>query len=66
MNKLILPCFQNDIESAMNEQWNTIQSILHSTDTPTFENTVVALELSGQALFRASAIFNNLIDAHSN
>lgn len=43
-----------------------IQVIADNTEAPTFENTVVAMELSGQLLDRVGKVFSNLISANTN
>ena len=50
------------IENANGE----IQDIIDNVETPTFENTIEALERSGKSLDRASAIFFNLNSAETN
>ena len=41
----------------MEEQKAEIEAIVQNPDAPTFENTIVALDRSGQLLSRASAVF---------
>ena len=43
-----------------------IDAIANAEAPPTFENTIVAIELAGSLLSRASAIFWNLTGAHTN
>lgn len=43
-----------------------IAKIAQAKTVPTFENTVLALELSGEALGRATTIFYNLVGANTN
>lgn len=43
-----------------------IDAIAGNPDAPTFDNTIVALELAGDALSRVSAIFWNRAGAHTN
>jgi peptidyl-dipeptidase Dcp len=43
-----------------------IDAIANNPKEPTFENTVVALELSGELLTKASSIFWNMTGAHTN
>lgn len=43
-----------------------IDAITNNTDTPTFENTVLAIELSGEVLGRAKRAFYNLTGANTN
>ncbi|CAI5813430.1 metallo-peptidase [Leishmania braziliensis MHOM/BR/75/M2904] len=53
-------------EQGMAEQMAEIEAIKANPDTPTFENTVVALEESGALLTRAHMLFRNLCAAHVN
>ncbi|MDY3547107.1 M3 family metallopeptidase [Riemerella anatipestifer] len=43
-----------------------VQKISDNTDTPTFENTVLALENSGEVLKRAQSLFYNLTGSNTN
>lgn len=43
-----------------------IEKIANNTDKPTFQNTVLALEISGQDLNRATTIFYNLTGSNTN
>ncbi|MBD3891778.1 M3 family metallopeptidase [Olleya marilimosa] len=43
-----------------------IEAIVNNTKTPTFENTIEALEFSGQQLDRVTSIFFNLNSAETN
>ncbi|MEY4012714.1 MAG: hypothetical protein RIT22_1838 [Bacteroidota bacterium] len=55
------PSFEATIASARAE----IEAITHNSATPTFENTIEALDFSGQALDRLSSIFFNLNSAET-
>ena len=61
-NEDFLPAFKTAIDVAKNE----IESIANSKDTPTFQNTIEALDFSGQQLDRISSIFFNLNSAETN
>ncbi|NQX27581.1 M3 family metallopeptidase [Microbacteriaceae bacterium VKM Ac-2854] len=52
-------------EAALAEHRAEIEAIASSADEPTFENTLVALERSGRALRRASAVFFTVTSADS-
>jgi peptidyl-dipeptidase Dcp len=54
------------IEAGMREQLNEIKPIAHNSEAPTFENTVVALERTGQLLDRAQRTFSNLNACDTN
>src|SRR5579862_5667565 len=45
-------------EEAMRQQLQEVAAIAHNPNPPTFENTVVALDRSGQALQRVSFLFD--------
>lgn len=57
-----LPAFKEAIQKAKSE----IDVIVTNTETPTFENTIEALEFSGEELGRISSIFFNLNSAETN
>lgn len=52
-------------EAALAEHRAEVEAIASSTDEPTFENTLVALERSGRGLSRASAVFFTVTTADS-
>ncbi|MBV9657685.1 MAG: M3 family metallopeptidase [Verrucomicrobia bacterium] len=54
------------IDAGMAEQLKEVDAIVGDRNPPTFENTVVALEKSGQTLTRANRIFSNLVSADTN
>lgn len=47
-------------EEAMREQLREVAAIVHNPKPPTFDNTIVALDRSGQALQRVGFIFDEL------
>lgn len=47
-------------EAGMGEALRDIAAIAHNPKTPDFENTLVALERSGQLLQRVSTVFDHL------
>ncbi len=57
-----LPAFRKAIESAKNE----INQIVENKATPSFENTIEALDYTGEQLDRISSIFFNLNAAETN
>ena len=61
-NEDFLPAFKNAIETARAE----IDAITANLEQPTFENTIEALEFSGENLDRISSIFFNLNSAETN
>ncbi len=50
----------------MKQQNAEIDAILHDQDNPTFENTIEALERSGELLSRVSLVFFNVKEAHTS
>ncbi|MBR4218709.1 MAG: M3 family metallopeptidase [Bacteroidales bacterium] len=56
-----LPAFKEAIKEARKE----IEEIKSNPDEPTFENTIAALDRSGECLNRISNIFFNLLEADS-
>lgn len=55
------PAFQKGME----EQNQSIKAIIESTEAPTFENTIVALDSSSPMLDRVSGVFFNLTEAET-
>ncbi len=58
--------FAPAIEEGMKQQQDEIQKIADNADAPTFENTLTALEKSGQLLTRVNRVFNLLTGANTN
>ena len=52
--------------AGMAEELKEVDAIATDPAKPTFENTIVALEKSGQTLGRVNAIFSNLASANTN
>lgn len=61
-NTHFMPAF----ERGMEEQLKEIGNIATQDSEPTFENTIVAMELSGNLLTRVQRVFFNLTSAHTN
>ncbi|NNK82435.1 MAG: M3 family metallopeptidase [Flavobacteriaceae bacterium] len=61
-NEDFLSAFKLEIEKAKAE----IDTIVSNPDTPNFENTIEALEFTGQQLDRISSVFFNLNSAETN
>ena len=57
-----LPAFQE----AMKQHSAEIDAIVNNPQTPTFENTIVALEKSGSLLSKVSSPFHNLLGSETN
>src|SRR5882762_8845732 len=58
--------FAPAMEAGMREQLKEIEPIANNSEKPTFENTVVALERTGQLLDRAETTFSNLNSCNTN
>src|ERR1035441_2153530 len=58
--------YQPALEAGMAEQIKEIQAITDPPAPPTFENTLVALEKSGQLYSRVSQVFDGMTGANSN
>ncbi len=58
--------FAPAFDAGMAEQLREIEAIAESSAEPTFDNTLVAMELSGQLLDRARAVFSALTSADTN
>ncbi|RZJ53205.1 MAG: M3 family peptidase [Flavobacterium sp.] len=56
------PAFQEGIKLAKAE----IDAIVNNPETPTFENTILAMEFAGDILDRLSSVFFNLNSAETN
>ena len=61
-NQHYIPAFKKAIEEGKAE----IDAIVNNPDTPSFENTIEALEYAGGTLSRISHIFYNLLEANTN
>src|SRR5580692_6305178 len=58
--------FQPAIEAGIAQQQAEIQAIANSPESPTFDNTIVAMEKTGQLLDRVSAAFDGVTGANTN
>jgi peptidyl-dipeptidase Dcp len=58
--------FQPAIEAGIAQQQAEIQAIANSPESPTFDNTIVAMEKTGQLLDRVSAVFDGVTGANTN
>ena len=54
------------LDAGMAQQRKEIDAIARSTSPPTFENTITAIERSGDLLNRAQAVFGNLTSSNTN
>jgi peptidyl-dipeptidase Dcp len=58
--------YQPAIEAGMAQQISEVQAIANDPAPPTFENTIVALEKTGQSFNRVMAVFNGITAANTN
>lgn len=56
-DKVKIPDFKPAIEAAMEENLSEIEKITANTESPNFENTIAAMERSGQTLLRVQSIY---------
>ena len=52
-------------EAGMKQQLDEIEAITNQTAAPTFDNTIIPLEKSGEILTRVARVFNALTSAHT-
>ncbi|HDQ00416.1 MAG TPA: M3 family peptidase [bacterium] len=60
--KHYMPAF----EKGMEQQQKEIEVIVDNADAPTFENTIEAMEKTGELLTKVSSVFYNLNSAHTS
>ncbi|MDO4709306.1 MAG: M3 family metallopeptidase [Pseudomonadota bacterium] len=65
-DKIRDPHFAPAFEQGMAEQLREVEAIANSPEAPTFQNTIVAMENSGQTLSRAMSVFFNLNSTDTN
>lgn len=65
-NKIKNGHFEPAILEGISQKRKNIEEIANNPDAPTFENTVVALEKSGELLTRSLRVFRALSSAHTN
>ena len=58
--------FKPAFDYGMKVQLAEIEKIANNTEVPTFENTILALETSGEVLKRAQIVFYNLTGSNTN
>lgn len=64
-DKIKLEHYEPALLKGIEEQNANIKAIVNNKETPTFENTIVALENSSPILDRTIAIFSNMTDAET-
>ncbi|MGJ8684643.1 MAG: M3 family metallopeptidase [Nonlabens sp.] len=58
--------YEEAFDKAIQKAREEIEAIINNSDVPTFENTIEALDASGDTLSRVSSIFFNLNSAETN
>ncbi|HEY0862177.1 MAG TPA: M3 family metallopeptidase [Pseudoxanthomonas sp.] len=58
--------FAPAFDAGMAEQLKEMEAIANNPAAPTFENTIIAMEKSGQVLDRATTVFFNLVGTDTN
>ena len=58
--------YEPAFEAGIKEQLEQVRTIAEQSDPPTFENTLVALEKSGEILKRVQSVFFNMSSAHTD
>ena len=53
-------------EAGMKEQLAEIDAIVNNTETPTFQNTILPYDKSGETLSRVSNVFFNILECNSD
>ncbi|MFO7615156.1 MAG: M3 family metallopeptidase [Bacteroidales bacterium] len=62
LNEHYMPAFRE----GMLQQTQEIEAIVNNPEAPTFANTIVAMDRSGDLLYRVSDVFYNLTSAHTS
>jgi peptidyl-dipeptidase Dcp len=65
-DRIVPDHFRPAYDRALAEHAAEIETIASNTEPATFENTIVALEDSGQLLRKVEAVFGNLAASHTN
>ncbi len=65
-DKIEVAHYMPAFEQGMKEQNQEIEAITSNTESPTFANTIEALDASGELLNRVSSVFYNLTSAETN
>lgn len=65
-DKIKIEHFEPAFEEAMNQHNKEIDEIVNNSSSPTFGNTIVALENAGELMNRVGGVFFNLLSAESN
>src|SRR5699024_12786890 len=64
-NAIEIEHFPPAFEAGMEQELEEIKTVASNPEPPTFENTIVAMEKSGDLLRRTSSVFYNLASANT-
>jgi peptidyl-dipeptidase Dcp len=65
-NEIKVEHYQPAFIAGMKRQLEEMDAITNNSEPPTFENTIVAMENSGDLLNRSQQVFSNMTSAHTN
>lgn len=65
-NRIRTEHYEPAIREGISRQNAEIDAIIHNQAVPTFANTILAYEKSGELLHRVSSVFGNLLSAETN
>ncbi|MCL1142816.1 M3 family metallopeptidase [Shewanella gaetbuli] len=65
-NEIKVEHYKPALDQGIAEHYQQVLEIANNSDKPTFENTIVALEKSGELLNRTSSVFYNMTGSDSN
>ena len=65
-NELKTEHFAPALDAAIDEAKGEMENVINNSDEPTFENTILAMELSGKKLNRVASAYFHLFGSHSD
>lgn len=65
-DKIKIEHFEPAFDEAINQHNQEVDAIIANTEAPTFENTILAIEHSGDMMNRVASVFFNLSSTESN
>ncbi|MGI6073190.1 MAG: M3 family metallopeptidase [Fermentimonas sp.] len=65
-DKIVFEDYKPAFLKGMEQQTEEVKAIIENEEAPTFENTIVALDNSGQTLSRVSSVFYGLRSSNTN
>ncbi len=65
-NELKTEHFVPALDAAIDEAKGEMENVINNSDEPTFENTILAMELSGKKLNRVASAYFHLFGSHSD